>query len=104
MPQVFLITAFGCSGWVILTEINAMRGRGSGERLIFGRITPANMLGYYMSMPDGDALKAMRHLMEEIEKNAHKHALRCQTVGIHLRHSSWTLIVAICCGMAILIF
>lgn len=104
MPQVFLITAFGCCGWVILTGINAMRGRGSGERLILGRTTPANMLDYYMSMPDGDALKAMRHLMEEIEKNAHKNALRCQAVGVHLRHTAWALIAAIWCGLAILIF
>lgn len=104
MPQVFLITAFGCCGWVILTGVDAMRGRGSGERLILDRITPAGMLDYYMSLPGDDAIKAMRHLMEEIEKNAHNNALRCQRVGIHLRHTSWALIVAICCGLAILIF
>lgn len=94
VPKIMIIASFILCAYVVLTGVNAMRGRDSGSRLLLGKYSPSTLLDSYLDTKDSSYEAAMRHLISIISENAYANALDCQRVGKHLRKTSYALVAA----------
>lgn len=104
LPKYLVFAAFSLCAYVILTGVNAMRGRGQGQRLMLGQYSAATLLNSYITTSNLTHTTAMCDLLERIGANAYENARANQRVGKHLRKTSYALILAIICGIIAFIF
>jgi len=99
LPKLIIVVAFVMCAYVVLTGVNVMRGRGTGNRLLLGEYSASSLLDSYLDTENSTYVASMRHLVALISENAYANAVECERVGKHLRKTSYALITAIICGL-----
>lgn len=98
LHQAVVFMAFTLCACVVLTGVDALRGRGATNHFLGGN-TALSMLESYLATANLSHMDAIRDLLKECEKNTAYNAGECKRMGKHLRHSSLALVWAIFCGL-----
>lgn len=103
IPKLLVGAAFALCAWVVLTGVDAMRGRSEYADLL-GRHSAFSTLESYVNTPNLEAIDAMRDLLKICQDSTLTLRNEPVRIGRHLRRSSWALIAAIICGILAFLF
>lgn len=103
LPKILVALAFALCAWVILTGIDAMRGR-KNTRHFLGAYTAASLLKDYTNAKNLTNIDAMIDLLQICQKNIDANAMECERMGKHLRNNSIALVIAVVCGLFAFLF